>query len=408
MAIDPVFNQPFDEQVAFFRQKLNLPSEHWDDILRQGHDRGFIVSGAMKADLITDLRVAVDQAISEGKSLGWFRDQFKGIVEKHGWDYTGDFKWRTKVIYETNMRSSYAAGRERQMNDPELLQIMPYWRYVHNDSVMHPRPLHQLWNGIILPASDPWWKTHSAPNGWGCKCRKVPVSEWQMKKKYGKESPDSAPDNGSYTFVDRDGVAHQIPNGIDYGWDYTPGKTWFPDLDKYDPALARQMVAENMRDGVFERWVSKLETQAANQLALPEYQGITKDKKLSKLRSAIETGEKYPVAVLGEEYRKLIGAKSQSVWLSDDTLIKQAVSRQGQSIVAGDYLMVQDTIEAAQLIIQDGDFTLAFIRHEDKVYQAVVKSTQTGKRLFLVSFRETNVVDAERMMTKGKVLKNEL
>ena len=48
------FNTPFAEQIEFFRQKLNLPTEHWDDIMRETHDRAFVVAGAMKADLLDD------------------------------------------------------------------------------------------------------------------------------------------------------------------------------------------------------------------------------------------------------------------------------------------------------------------------------------------------------------------
>ena len=40
------FNTPFAEQLDFFRQKLNLPSERWDDIQKAAHDRAFIVAGA--------------------------------------------------------------------------------------------------------------------------------------------------------------------------------------------------------------------------------------------------------------------------------------------------------------------------------------------------------------------------
>ncbi len=47
--ITNTFNSPFTEQVAFFRKKINLPSERWDDIKKSAHDRGFIVAGATGA-----------------------------------------------------------------------------------------------------------------------------------------------------------------------------------------------------------------------------------------------------------------------------------------------------------------------------------------------------------------------
>jgi len=219
---DGKFNKNFTEQVNFFRQKLNLPTEHYDDILKAAHDRAFVVAGAMKADLLTDLREAMDKSIAEGKSIQWFRKEFAGIVQKHGWEgWTGsDTKagrdWRTRVIYRTNLSASYAAGRYQQLTDPELLQSRPYWKYVHNDTVRHPRRLHESWSGMVLPHDDPFWQSHFPPNGWGCRCRitAVPASEY-------KGFPP--PDDGSYEKTDRQGVTHVLPKGVDYGWDYAPG-----------------------------------------------------------------------------------------------------------------------------------------------------------------------------------------
>lgn len=161
---------PFDEQIRFFRSKLGnlIPTERWTDVWKSQHDRGFMVAGAAKADLLADLARAVDGAIAEGKSIGWFRQQFDEIVGRHGWAYTGERNWRTRVIYQTNLSTSYAAGRLAQLRDPELQKLKPYWMYKHNDSVLHPRPLHQSWDGLTLPADHPWFKAHYPPNGWGC------------------------------------------------------------------------------------------------------------------------------------------------------------------------------------------------------------------------------------------------
>lgn len=232
-SLDGGFELPFAEQIAFFRQKLNLPTERWDDIRHAAHDRAFVVAGVTKADLLADLRQAVDKAISTGTSLETFRKDFRKIVADHGWQgWTGEgtpggFAWRTKVIYETNLRSSYAAGRWAQLNDPGLQQLMPYWEYVHSDSVLHPRPLHLAWNGLTLLASDPFWKTHFTPNGWGCKCRIVA----RVRPRPGAVT-EPLP---AWEVIDD---ATGAPVGIDKGWDYTPGAG-------VDMAL-RQMVQDKL------------------------------------------------------------------------------------------------------------------------------------------------------------------
>lgn len=223
MAADPsldfVINLPFKEQIDFFRQKLDLPTERWDDIWQAAHDRAFVVAGAMKADLLNDLRLAVDKAIASGTTLKTFRKDFAATVAKHGWTgWTGEAtaagrSWRTRVIYETNMRTSYAAGRWAQLHDPELQKRAPYWRYIHSDSVLSPRPQHKAWGDsrLTLRFDHPFWQTHFPPNGWGCRCRIVAVHA------PGQNDATELPAGWNTR-----GENGQLP-GIDRGWDYAPG-----------------------------------------------------------------------------------------------------------------------------------------------------------------------------------------
>ncbi len=222
--LSAVFKVPWQTQLDFFRQKLNLPTEAWTDIMKAQHDRAFVVAGAMAGDLLEDLRQAVDKAVAGGSTLADFRRDFDSIVSQHGWDYTGGRNWRTNVIYQTNLTTSYAAGRYQQLTDPDMLSVRPYWRYRHSDSVLRPRPQHLAWNGLILRADDPWWQTHYPPNGWGCQCTIQAVSERELREKYGKNGPDQAPVIETRKIVLEDGSTSYVPVGIDYGWDYAPGQ----------------------------------------------------------------------------------------------------------------------------------------------------------------------------------------
>lgn len=219
---------PFAEQIAFFKAKVELPSERWTDLWQAAHDRAFVVAGALKADLLADLRAAVLQGVAAGGTLAEFRRDFEALVEKHGWtgwtgeDSAGGHAWRTRVIYGTNLRTSHAAGRHAQAQ--ALAARRPYWRYRHNDTVTHPRLLHKSWDGLVLRHDDPWWRSHFPPNGWGCRCYFETLADRDLDR-LGKEGPDRAPDDGTYDWVDkRTKVVHRgIPQGIDPGWDYAPG-----------------------------------------------------------------------------------------------------------------------------------------------------------------------------------------
>ena len=213
---------PFDAAIKFFRQKVSVPTSRWNDLWQGMHARGFMVAGAAKEELLNDLRAAVDSAIADGTTIRAFRKKFDDLVARHGWVYKGGRNWRTRVIFDTNVRTAYAAGRYQQMTDPGVLQSRPYWEYRHGDSVV-PRPQHVSWDGLVLAADDPWWHAHYPPNGWGCKCRVFSLSLRDLKA-LGKVDPDKAPDDGFYTWTDKKtGARHRVPVGIDPGWDYNVG-----------------------------------------------------------------------------------------------------------------------------------------------------------------------------------------
>ncbi|MDR3352768.1 MAG: phage head morphogenesis protein [Zoogloeaceae bacterium] len=248
-------NQPFTEQVEFFRRKLNLGTKRWDDIRHGQHDRSFVVAGVMKADLLEDLRRAVDRGIAEGTDINEFRKDFWAIVEKHGWHgWTGDEsdarrEWRIRTIFETNLNASYAAGRYAQLTDPDLLSVMPYWRYVHADGVLSPRPQHLAWHGLVLHHKHPFWNTHYPPNGWGCGCT-VEATE-------GPADDDATEPPEGWNEPDARG---RLP-GIDRGWAYAPGKSITDEMrgivadkaGKYPEELAQDFLAEMEKGGITPR-----------------------------------------------------------------------------------------------------------------------------------------------------------
>jgi hypothetical protein len=400
------FATPFDEQIAFFKQKLNLPSEWWDDIMVRAHDRAFMVAGAEKADLLQDLRGAVAKSLSGQITLDGFHKEFKAIVARNGWTgWTGEGTkggeaWRANIIYQTNMASSYAAGRWKQLTDPELLKLRPYWRYHHADGVLNPRQQHVAWNGLVLPHDHPFWKTHYPPNGFGCHCWVSAASQadYEAAQARGQGEPPAGWDKPS----EIDGL---LP-GLGRGWDYAPGASWHPDLDKYPAGLARQIVSENMADGVFDRWQARIARQVEEALPQPEYVGLNKGQTVAMLRSELSRKEEYPVAVMDEAMRSLLGVQTQVVKFSDWDAIKQAYSRRGDPNFTLDaYRAVQGILDNVELIVREGAQPTVWFRDSGgKLYVAVLWQTDTGKGLFLKSLRFGGERDMRRSKTVGTVL----
>lgn len=240
--------------------------------MHQAHDRAFVVAGAKKEALLEDFQKAIDDALAKGLPFKGFKDKdgnhqpgfldrFDEIVARHGWSYNGGRDWRARVIYETNLKTAYAAGRYKQMTEPDVLKIYPYWQYVHGLRRVpdEPRLEHLGWDGLILRADDPWWLTYYPPNGWKCGCGVRPVSARKLRR-LGKTGPDSAPpiildnrtDPGTGELID-------YPKGIDIGWAYAPGRTW--------------------ADGLVPR---ELQQQSGRQLSLPRLDNLVPSTQLTK------------------------------------------------------------------------------------------------------------------------------
>lgn len=216
------FGKPFKYQVAAFRLRLTdlRDTARWTDLWQAEHDRAFMVAGATKAGILADLAAAVDKAIAQGTGLEAFKRDFRKIVAEKGWLMSpagqgkdGKGAWRARLIYRTNMSTSYAAGRMAQL----VAADYPFWVYRHGAS-LEPRLQHLAWDGLILAPDHLFWASHAPPNGWGCSCYVVGARSMAAAKilggKPGLELPDDwqAPDP-------RTGA----PTGIDKGWAYAPG-----------------------------------------------------------------------------------------------------------------------------------------------------------------------------------------
>ncbi len=197
----------FPEATDFFRRKLNIPTQKWNDLWQGQHAHGFMVAGAMKADLLADFREAVDAAITNQETLAQFQKRFDAIVATHGWSYNGSRGWRSRIIFDTNIKTAIASGRWQNIQDPDFKAVHPYLRYEHNSQI-NPREQHVALNGLVFAVDDKFWDTHFPPNGWGCNCSTGSVSARQLKK-MGKTGPDQAPEG---------------MDGVDPAWQYNVGQ----------------------------------------------------------------------------------------------------------------------------------------------------------------------------------------
>jgi len=229
--------KPSVEALAYFRAKKLRPGFDWRDVWREEHATNFTVAKAMQHDILTDIRGALDDALSEGHTFAQFRNELTPMLQARGWwgiqsatdPVTGETRdvqlgspRRLKTIYRANMRTARAAGQWQRAQRTK--RTHPYFVYELGPSENH-REEHVSWAGLMLPIDHPFWQTHYPPNGWGCKCRLRQIT----KREY-----DRLNDTGNYLteapeitkrewLNKRTGEVLQVPRGIDPGWDTNPG-----------------------------------------------------------------------------------------------------------------------------------------------------------------------------------------
>lgn len=243
------------------------PTFAWQDIYAAEHARAFTVAKSAGFDILNDIYDGLRKALEEGSTERDFHKLVAPILKAKGWwgrqrvvnPQTGlpetaqlGSTRRLKLIFDVNMRVSYAAGHwaSFERNKP----VRPFLRYVHLDPQEHPRPLHQSWHNIVLPVDHEWWKTHACPNGWNCHCTLQSLAQRDIDRLLADGVPLRfvPPAIETRPWVNKiTGETRRIPVGIDPGWDHNPGEAgWRARLDVPDrlisaePAIAAAAAAD--------------------------------------------------------------------------------------------------------------------------------------------------------------------
>jgi len=231
--------KPPKEALEFFRKKGLRVGFNFDEVWREEHAAAFTAAKATRLEVLQTLREAVDKATADGETFRTFAKELRPRLKQLGWygegvevadPRTGEVKKvlvglaRLKRIYSTNLRTARAAGQWDRIQ--RTTASHPYLLYQLGPSREH-RPEHQAFNGLLLPAEDPFWSTHYPPNGWGCKCWVRQVSKVEHGRLSDKAGiRQQAPDVTPVSVVNRrTGEVREVHRGCDPGWDYNVGQT---------------------------------------------------------------------------------------------------------------------------------------------------------------------------------------
>lgn len=266
------------QALDYLKKKKLHPAFSYKDVWNEEHATAFTVAKAMQLDILSDIKNALENAMENGTTFEQFKKEIKPTLMKKGWwgrkEMTDPLTGKTvdvqlgsdrrlKTIYSTNLRSAYQKG---QYDRTMASDLHPYLMYKLGASVHH-REEHLRWSNLILPKDDPLWNSIMPPNGYGCKCYTIAVTQ-ARKEKYEEngvpaynpgtqktvrvpvQTTAPKPDYRNY-FNERKGTLERIPQGI------TPGFNWnqaLPRDKQMEHVLKKKMEAqiENLANGVSE------------------------------------------------------------------------------------------------------------------------------------------------------------
>lgn len=227
---------PPEDALRFFRAKNVRLSFAWQDVYAAEHAAAFTVAKSVSESVLSTIRAELDRSLSQGLTFAEFKKRLTPRLQELGWwgekvmrdPKTGEdvpvelgSPRRLRTIYDVNMRTARAAGQwDRAQRSKDVL---PYLIYELGPSKDHRRE-HEDWarRPTILPIDHPFWATHYPPNGWGCKCRVRQISETEAQRRGG---PSEAPEIETRPFQNRrSGIVHDVPKGIDPGFESNPGR----------------------------------------------------------------------------------------------------------------------------------------------------------------------------------------
>lgn len=214
----------------------------------------------------------------------------------------------------------------------------------------------------------------------------------------GKSGPDQAPDDGTFEWTDpRSGEVRQIPNGIDPGWDYTPGKSnmvqksarnLMDKLPKVDARLGAQAMAEAAEVALphlseeFGQWVEELVAGKAKGQGKRQVVGAMSPNVLEKLAD------------------KEIFPASSAISIRDKDilhLLRDAKTQAGKALPTDVVKRLPEVIGDPQAVFWDNENpALLYIT-------AIDRETQLGKAVVRVDYKVKSGGPTNMIISGGQV-----
>ena len=257
---------PHQEAIDFISSKPVVSRDVFYQLLPELRARAFLVSGIENANVLQGIR---DRIADLPRGESWEVIKSDLVDKLHPYlgdptdpDNTVAAEKRAELLLRTHgfqayQTAAYEVG-ERQAD------VFPYLKYqTMEDSKV--RPTHAALDGVVLPRNHEFWKTHTPPWDWGCRCQAIPISKDDHEDEVKADAKRPADKRNvldehaqneltATRRLVRNGVAHNMSapseKGKDGAFTWHPGNLRIPISD-----LRSRYDAQTF--GEFETWARK-------------------------------------------------------------------------------------------------------------------------------------------------------
>lgn len=132
-------------------------------------------------------------------------------------------------------------------------------------------------------------------------------------------------------------------------------------------------------------------------------QAKAKGMDLNATKQALVADRVWHISHISKQAQTWLGATTNQVWISEDTLVKQFFRHPELKIDI--YQMMAYGINHAEKVVQLNDMKIALFKFDDEIFEIVVKTTSARDELFVVSIFKADAKEVDRISRKGVVLK---
>lgn len=172
--------------------------------------------------LLTNQAVALVESVKSAIATGDIPDRWDRTDRYQELVTTGLTRYDPRIAFQATLRTAYSAGRYTRAM--EVADTEPYFVYrTMRDGRV--RDSHAALNGVALPKSHEFWKTHYPPNGWRCRCKAYSIDDDGLARleKAGLSISREAPEEATVAYTDKTtGDVVRLPESIEPGFDFLP------------------------------------------------------------------------------------------------------------------------------------------------------------------------------------------